>query len=196
MAKKESKEKRIEDIIKAAIDEFLDKGYDYTNLDSIAQKAGVSKGTLYYHFKNKEDILLKVNQKLSEPIYELIEEVSNISCVSDAIRHYIQKYLRYWNDHRRELIFFFLTMSKVLSCKDVWDLYGESIESNVDSLKALFMKGIESGEFVVHNPCTSALSLMSSLDGILGYMVIDRKLILEEIIESFEEKFVTSILSR
>lgn len=33
---------------------FAKRGYDETTLDEIAEAAGVAKGTLYYHFKNKE----------------------------------------------------------------------------------------------------------------------------------------------
>ena len=43
-------------IFDAAIKEFSGNGYTGTSVDSIAIEAGVAKGTLYYHFKSKEEI--------------------------------------------------------------------------------------------------------------------------------------------
>ena len=50
MAKNEPKEVRVNEIIQAAIEEFIEKGYDGASMDQIAKRAGVSKGGVYYHF--------------------------------------------------------------------------------------------------------------------------------------------------
>jgi AcrR family transcriptional regulator len=44
-------------ILDAAIDLFIEAGFESTPMDAIALKAGVAKGTLYYHFKSKEGIV-------------------------------------------------------------------------------------------------------------------------------------------
>jgi AcrR family transcriptional regulator len=44
-------------ILDAAIDLFIETGFETTSMDAIALKAGVAKGTLYYHFKSKEGIV-------------------------------------------------------------------------------------------------------------------------------------------
>ena len=41
-------------IIEAALDEFIARGFTATRLDDIASRAGVAKGTIYLHFKDKE----------------------------------------------------------------------------------------------------------------------------------------------
>src|SRR3954467_454459 len=41
-------------IIEAALDEFIARGYAATRLDDVAKRAGVAKGTIYLHFKDKE----------------------------------------------------------------------------------------------------------------------------------------------
>ena len=43
-------------IFEAAINIFSNCGYNGATMDDIALKAGVAKGTLYYHFKSKEEI--------------------------------------------------------------------------------------------------------------------------------------------
>jgi AcrR family transcriptional regulator len=43
-------------IIDAALDEFIARGYAATRLDDVAKRAGVAKGTIYLHFKDKESM--------------------------------------------------------------------------------------------------------------------------------------------
>ena len=50
-----SEEKR-RDILAAATRLFTEQGYDGTSVDDIAQAAGVSKQTVYSHFKSKDDL--------------------------------------------------------------------------------------------------------------------------------------------
>lgn len=53
--KKKSFEKK-EELIKASIKEFSEKGYDKASLNNILKEVGISKGAFYYHFNNKEDL--------------------------------------------------------------------------------------------------------------------------------------------
>ncbi|HEV3500047.1 MAG TPA: TetR/AcrR family transcriptional regulator [Bradyrhizobium sp.] len=43
-------------IIDAALDEFIARGFTATRLDDVARRAGVAKGTIYLHFKDKESM--------------------------------------------------------------------------------------------------------------------------------------------
>src|ERR1043165_8378937 len=43
-------------IIDAAMEEFISRGFAATRLDDIAKRAGVAKGTIYLHFKDKESM--------------------------------------------------------------------------------------------------------------------------------------------
>jgi AcrR family transcriptional regulator len=45
---------RREAIMEAALDEFIARGFTATRLDDVAKRAGVAKGTIYLHFKDKE----------------------------------------------------------------------------------------------------------------------------------------------
>ena len=47
-----------EELIKAALIEFGDKGYENASLNNILKEAGISKGTFYYHFKNRRIIYI------------------------------------------------------------------------------------------------------------------------------------------
>ena len=56
--KKEKSFERREELINAALIEFGEKGYENASLNNILKEAGISKGTFYYHFKNKEDLYI------------------------------------------------------------------------------------------------------------------------------------------
>src|SRR6201996_7073707 len=43
-------------IVEAAMEEFIARGFAATRLDDIAKRAGVAKGTIYLHFKDKESM--------------------------------------------------------------------------------------------------------------------------------------------
>lgn len=53
---KEAEERRNE-ILDAADELFAQKGFDGTSTNDILEKVGIARGTLYYHFKSKEDIM-------------------------------------------------------------------------------------------------------------------------------------------
>ena len=48
------KDARPQEVLAAALDIFVERGYAATRLDDVAARAGVSKGTLYLYFENKD----------------------------------------------------------------------------------------------------------------------------------------------
>ncbi|MBL8515950.1 MAG: TetR/AcrR family transcriptional regulator [Betaproteobacteria bacterium] len=54
------KEARPSELMDAALELFVEKGFAATRLDDVAKRAGVSKGTLYLYFDSKEDLLKAV----------------------------------------------------------------------------------------------------------------------------------------
>jgi AcrR family transcriptional regulator len=53
-------EERRRELLDAARSLFLKNGYRETSMDDIARKAGLTKGALYFHFSNKDDILIQL----------------------------------------------------------------------------------------------------------------------------------------
>lgn len=61
---KEAEERR-EEILDAAEKLFAARGFDNTSTGDILDAVGIARGTLYYHFKSKEDILDGVIQRIT-----------------------------------------------------------------------------------------------------------------------------------
>jgi AcrR family transcriptional regulator len=63
-------------LLAAALDLFVEKGYAGTRLDDVAARAGVSKGTLYLYFANKEELFKGVaRENIVTPLAEISEVV-------------------------------------------------------------------------------------------------------------------------
>lgn len=193
MVPRKPREKRINEITQAAIEVFLEKGYENTTMEAIAQKAGISKGGLYHYFPSKEMVLVFANEKISEKVTVIMESAQNCSTVREGIMHYIESYIRYWLENSQETAFLFLSIAKIMEKPELLKYYQQYTVDYIAFLEGAFTMGIQQGEFKEHNVRTSALTLMAALDGILSYMLFDEGLILEEVLENFEEKFITPI---
>ena len=78
-------------IIKAGFALFCEKGYYATNTTEIADKAGVSTGTIYSYFKDKKDIYVAAFENfLNEHMQPLIEDLANTPKPID-VRRFIEK---------------------------------------------------------------------------------------------------------
>ena len=53
-------------ILDAALDHFVDRGFDGTSLRQIAESVGITKAALYYYFTSKDDLLAALHQRLQE----------------------------------------------------------------------------------------------------------------------------------
>lgn len=60
-------------ILDTALDVFLNEGYAKTTIAKISQHAQVGYGTVYSHFKGKDDILNKVVDNVLDEFYNLLE---------------------------------------------------------------------------------------------------------------------------
>ncbi len=55
-----------ERILNVALDLFTEKGFDGASLREIAERLGVTKAAIYYHFASKDDILMALHMRLHE----------------------------------------------------------------------------------------------------------------------------------
>lgn len=79
-------EKRREQLLKAARELFLRKGYRDTSTEEIARRAGVTKGALYYHFSSKEDIMFSlVKAMLAKHLCRFDSVLTQGGCPASAL---------------------------------------------------------------------------------------------------------------
>jgi|SRR5690606_2451629 len=69
---KEDAQKTRDSILQAAVENFSDKGFFNTTLDDIAKTAGVTRGAVYWHFKNKAEIFDALHSAMHEPFIQRV----------------------------------------------------------------------------------------------------------------------------
>nr|WP_297459393.1 TetR family transcriptional regulator [uncultured Halomonas sp.] len=78
-----------ETLLDAAEEMFFEKGVARTSLEQIARHAGMTRGAVYWHFKNKADLFHALLERVSMPFEELIDEVNDAAMADsplDALR--------------------------------------------------------------------------------------------------------------
>ena len=63
MTQHQSRDVRQEKILGASLKLFVSQGFENTNVDEIAHEAGLSKGSIYWYYKSKLDILFELTDR-------------------------------------------------------------------------------------------------------------------------------------
>jgi AcrR family transcriptional regulator len=69
------KDARPEEIVSAALEEFVERGFAATRLDDVARRAGVTKGTIYLYFDGKEALFKAMIRQMLVPHIALGEQL-------------------------------------------------------------------------------------------------------------------------
>lgn len=96
-------------IVKAAEELIGSRGYNATSCEEIAEHAGVSKGVLFYHFKNKAAIGMAI---LQEGLQQLVADLEGIAqeaeSGAEALRQMVTVFVNL-TEERKDFIRFFIT---------------------------------------------------------------------------------------
>ncbi|MBR1567290.1 MAG: helix-turn-helix transcriptional regulator, partial [Oscillospiraceae bacterium] len=68
-------ERRKQELLEIAYDLFLTRGYENTSVDEIIEKAQIAKGTYYYYFSSKEQMLEDVIERMIESEAEMARRI-------------------------------------------------------------------------------------------------------------------------
>src|SRR5512145_2061899 len=71
-------EARRQAILDAALHVFAAEGFAAARLDHVADNAGVAKGTIYLHFKDKQDLFEQMVREAVSPVIARLEEVAKL----------------------------------------------------------------------------------------------------------------------
>lgn len=83
-------------LIQAATRLFSSRGYDQTSISDIARDVGLSDGSIYTHFENKEELLLSIPDLwLRDAQAEIIEQLFGIEGTFNKLRKFMWWFLRY-----------------------------------------------------------------------------------------------------
>jgi len=79
------KEARPGELLEAALECFAERGFAATRLEDVAARAGVTKGTAYLYFKNKEELFEAVVRRYIVPVIEQLEAARQPGPVAELL---------------------------------------------------------------------------------------------------------------
>ncbi|MBD8489394.1 TetR/AcrR family transcriptional regulator [Echinicola sp. CAU 1574] len=96
------RQKKEKEILEAAIRLFASKGYQSTKMDEVAKSAKMSKGLIYFYYKNKEDLYMAVTKKAFEELKDVFKDTQKTKGKSgiDLIKMLIENFIRFTENNR------------------------------------------------------------------------------------------------
>lgn len=154
-----------ERILDVALELFTKQGYDKTSLRDIAERLGITKAALYYHFARKQDILLELHLRLHALGREGLEQLELLEDGqqrADAwpglVDHFIDQVLE-----NRELVL--LHQRNYNALQELTD--NERHRAENDDIEQLFRRVLQSSAI----PLDKRVRMVCSISAIVGALV-------------------------
>jgi len=140
---------RPQELLDAALDLFVEKGFAATRSEEVAARAGVAKGTLYLYYPSKEELLKEViRHNVVNQIAEGVEIVRAFQGSSSELLAYM---MRLWWERvgeTRASGILKLMMSEVRNFPEIAQFYIDEVTQPCDRMLAeIVERGIARGEF-------------------------------------------------
>lgn len=134
-------------IVDAAMEEFIARGFAATRLDDIAKRAGVAKGTIYLHFKDKESMFEELVRTVIVPVVARLNALPPLTgSVRDLVEAFANNFLKEVIGTRRgDLVRLIVAEGpRFPSVADFY--YREVVSRGIAGMRALIELGIARGE--------------------------------------------------
>lgn len=133
-----------EELIKKGIELFTEKGYEATTIDDITRACKTSKGTFYYYFETKEDLIKVGLNGLIDDAYIL----DTVNKIEGSVIEKIAAYISTYADFMQNQIgwdFNYLWAQVVLNAREEKNA---RLQKDLDIIKSLFDEGVKTGELI------------------------------------------------
>lgn len=143
------KEARPGELLDAALDLFVEKGFSAARVDEVAARAGVSKGTLFLYFQSKEDLFKAVvRENIANKFPAWQEEFATFEGSSaDMLRYAL---VSWWERIGKTRVSGItkLVMSEAQNFPEIAAFYQEEvIKPGNAMIRSILERGVQSGEF-------------------------------------------------
>ena len=173
MTKNEPRDQRVSQLVDAAVAEFAEKGFENASMDSIAKRAGLTKGGLYHHFSSKDALLLAANELFMAPLYEMMKKAVAAPSPLAGLTGFLAGYFAYWQAHPEYLVCISLTLTKSLKEPDWWPAMGGYVSEMTRFYEDLLDRADTAGEIGPGDNPARATALMGAADGLAAYVCMN-----------------------
>ena len=167
--------KKKNQILDAALQVFVKKGYSETRMDDIVHGSGVSKGAIYHHYSSKRDLFLELIDFWEVYCFpNILDKKYKNKTASGTLREIVKDIIRTFK--QKKYVF--------LAELEIWSLANHD-EGVRDKTRSLYMNllqlfsdiiadGIKTGEFKNINVHIASLSIMTSLQGVIWFSIFEK----------------------
>jgi|YelNatPaOPRAMG01_1025707.scaffolds.fasta_scaffold65714_2 AcrR family transcriptional regulator len=149
--KEQAKELRRNNILKAARKLFFDRGFKAVTVDDIAEKAGVSKGSIYLCFESKEEIYVQILITDNLTLNDIIKNFSLIEAsASQLLKEFARIYVNYFLSDKelfRILMTFMMRPKEMQLTEEQTRELIRTTNENIQVISRILQKGVDAGEF-------------------------------------------------
>jgi AcrR family transcriptional regulator len=161
--------------MEAAIEEFAERGFDAASYNKIIERSGLSKGTVYYYFDNKENLLLTV---LDEICQRFVRAVGGLQLPDTQEEYWVTA----WEYHQKAIRFFsenpqlgrvMFRISKDEPCLD--EQLKDIHEQSSRFMNELITRGQEIGAVRKDLPLETVERLMHAIGRVLSADIVEER---------------------
>ncbi len=137
------------EILEAAFLEFSRNGYATTTLDQIAERAGVTKGTIYVYFESKEQLFISMVHELMKATLDTVQDLfeRNDGSTADLLRAQFSFIYQHLVEDRRRREVVRMLISEASRFPELADRYHQDIHRPcLDMLQKAIQRGMDRGE--------------------------------------------------
>lgn len=187
-------EARRKQIVHHAVDVIAEHGFAGATLARIAERAGISKGVISYHFDGKDDLMYEVltlyEQEEQEFIYTKVDAQEN---ATRALETYLRTNVEYMAVHPEHLkaVVEIVIAAKDKDGKRKFDVTSvEWMEGELSRLISILTRGQESGEFRTFDSRLMAIAIRGAIENIAMYILTYPDINVSQYAEDFTELFI------
>jgi AcrR family transcriptional regulator len=154
-------EDRPQQIIAAALEVFGECGLANARLQDIAERAGVSKGTIYLYFPNKEELFREMVRQTAVAAIERAEQANTPGTPSAQLVAYMRAYWAFVRSPAFSTIYR-LVLAELHQFPDLAKFYANEVVARGQRLlSGIIRRGIDAGEFREIDPMVAARMLVA-----------------------------------
>jgi len=154
-------EHRPQQIIEAALEVFGECGLAKTRLQDIADRAGVSKGTIYLYFPNKEELFREMVRQTAVAAIESGEKTTAHGTPTEQLCAAMREYWKFVRSPVFSTIYR-LVLGELHQFPDLAKFYADEVVARMQKmLSGIIQRGVEAGEFREIDPAVAARMLMA-----------------------------------
>jgi len=198
---KEDAEITKNNILSAALDVFVSKGYRATRLDDVAAEANVTRGAIYWHFKNKYELFKNLMTEYSpDPEAYFKDVVASEESVEQKIYKILIYFLRLEAFKKDYKHFYSLVQIVQVNREELSELHETLVQRRkkmTSMISGIIRDGIVKGEISSNtDPDVTAYAIFSYASGILIHSTVGEELDLKDLTHEFAKILLTGIIKR